>query len=225
MTDHTTPTEITTLTFPALRLHPRDAGKLRGYFAKAFGKDSVLFHNHTEGEGFRYGYSLVQYKIIRGLPTVVGVSAGAKLVMQAFMEVEEIDLAGQSIRVDDKELEVNKVPAGVISELREYRFASPLFAFNQDNYATFKALPDAEVKAFMTKLITSHLVTALRGIGCEVTEDRPIMLSHRLQPRLVNYKNKRMQMYVGSFTANVALPSGLGIGKSTSKGFGTVVPG
>lgn len=225
MTDHTTPIEITTLTFPALRLHPRDAGKLRGYFAKAFGQDSVLFHNHTEAEGFRYGYSLVQYKVIKGLPTVVGVAAGAKLVMQAFIDVEEIELAGQRIRVDDKELEVNKVPAGVISELLEYRFASPLFAFNQDNYATFMALPEAEIKAFMTKLITSHLVTALRGIGCEVTEERPIMLSHRLEPRLVHYKNKQMQMYVGGFTANVALPAGLGIGKSTSKGFGTVVAG
>lgn len=225
MSDHTTPVEITTLTFPALRLHPRDAGKLRGYFAKAFGKDSVLFHNHTEGEGFRYGYSLVQYKVIKGVPTVVGVAEGARLVLHTFIDLQEIDLEGQLVRVDDKELEVNKTPAGVISELREYRFASPLFAFNQDNYAAFKNMPAAEHKAFLTKLITSHLITALRGIGCEVTEERPIMLSHRLEPRLVNYKNQRMQMYVGGFTANVALPEGLGVGKSTSKGFGTVVAG
>jgi hypothetical protein len=224
LTDHTIPVELTTLTFPELRLRASDAGRLRGYFAKIFGDDSVLFHNHTEADGFRYAYTLIQYKVLRGLPTVIGVADGARLVMQAFMDVEELDLGGQIVRVDDKELKVDKVRAGVIDELREYRLATPIWAFNQANYGKFKGMPEEEVPGFLKRLFTSHLVTALRGIGCEVSQDKPIMISLRLQPRLVNAKNQRMQMYVGGFTANVALPEGIGIGKSVSKGFGTVVP-
>lgn len=222
--DTTTVVDLTTLTFPALRLRAADAGKLRGYFAGAFGQDSVLFHNHTPEEGFRYAYSLIQYKVIGGTPTVLGVAGGAAPVLDTFLNVSNIDIAGQSVNVDDKELEVKKMRAGVVSELHEYRFASPLFAFNQDNYATFRKLPQPEVRGFVTKVITSHLITALRGIGCMVTPGRPIMVSHRLSPRLVTVKNQRMQMYTGTFTANVLLPPRLGIGKSISKGFGTVLP-
>lgn len=219
----TTPIEITTLSFPELRLRAADAGKLRGYFAKTFGDDSVLFHNHTEADGFRYAYTLIQYKVLRGTPTVVGLAEGARLVMQAFMDVEELDLAGQVVRVDDKELKVDKVEAGVIDELREYELATPVWAFNQENYKAFHALEEAKQAGFLKKLFTSHIVTALKGIGCEVTKETPIMLSLRLEQRMVNAKNHRMQMYVGGFTANVALPDGIGIGKSVSKGFGTVV--
>lgn len=219
----TIPVDLTVLTFPALRLRAADAGRLRGYFAQAFG-ESVLFHNHTADDGFRYGYSLIQYKVLKGVPTVLGVDQGAHLVVEAFMNVNELVLAGQSVPVDDKELEVTKAEAGIVAALHEYRFATPLFAFNQENYATFKRLPDTELKDFITKIITSHLITALRGIGCEVTPTTPILVSHRLRPCLVNVKNQRMQMYTGTFTANVALPARIGIGKSTSKGFGTVVP-
>lgn len=219
----TTPVDLTVLTFPALKMRASDAGKLRGYFAQAFG-ESVLFHNHTADQGFRYGYSLIQYKVLRGVPTVLGVSKGARLVMDAFMDVNELVIANQTVSVDSKELEVARSEAGIVSALHEFRFATPLFAFNQDNYALFKRLPDSDLKGFLTKIITSHLITALRGIGCEVNPASPILVSHRLRPCLVTVKNQRMQMYTGTFTANVVLPPKIGIGKSTSKGFGTIVP-
>lgn len=219
----TIPVNITTLTFPALHLKASDAGRLRGYFAKAFGVDSILFHNHTKDDGFRYGYSLIQYKVLQGLPTVVGIGEGAKLILDAFVNISELTLDNQVVRVDDKELNVNRVEAGVIDELREYQLVSPLFAFNQDNYAVFRKLSETEVLGFLNKVVTNHLVTALRGMGCEVSPDKKIMVNLRLRPRLVNLKNQKMQMYTGSFVANVALPSGIGIGKSTSKGFGTII--
>ena len=221
----TTPINITTLTFPQLKLKASDASKLRGYFANTFSKDSILFHNHTDESGFRYAYTLVQYKVLKGLPMVVGIGDGARLVMQAFMDIEEIDIAGQRLRVDDKELKVDKVEAGVIDELREYRLATPLFAFNQDNYSAFRKLDREDKPAFLKKLVTSHLIAVLKGMGCEVTKEQRIMVSLRLQEKMVNFNNHPMQMYTGRFTANVALPEGIGIGKSVSKGFGTVVPG
>lgn len=213
---------VTTLSFPDLRLRGADAGKLRGYFARAFGEDSVLFHNHTPEAGFRYDYSLVQYKVIEGVPMVVGVAAGADLVLQAFLGVEEIDLGGSRVSVSSKELMSHRVPAGVIEELREYRLVTPLFAFNQVNYAEYKSLNGVERDDWIRKKLTNHIVTALRGIGCAVTPERPILLSARLQPKLVQFKNRPMQMYTGDFTANIAFPDLLGIGKSTSKGFGVV---
>ena len=219
----TTPVNITTLTFPQLKLRPRDAGLLRGYFAGAFGDRSVLFHNHTADNGFRYGYSQVQYKVLRGVPTVVGVAEGAGLVMQSFMDVDRLELNGHFVVVDDKELKVDKVEAGVIDELRDYRLASPLVMFNQENYKAYQKLPEAERSGFIRRLLRSHVITALRGIGCEVSPDKPLMVSPRLRVRMGTLKNKRMRMYLGDFTTNAAIPSGIGIGKSTSKGYGTIL--
>ena len=41
--------------------------KLRGFFANRF--DHVLFHHHKDDGGFRYGYPLIQYKIMNGQPS------------------------------------------------------------------------------------------------------------------------------------------------------------
>ena len=219
----TTPVNITTLTFPQFKLRPSDAGRLRGYFARAFGDRSVLFHNHAAGSGFRYGYSQIQYKVLRGVPTVVGVAGGAGLVMQSFIDVDRLELNGHTVSVDDKELKMDSFEAGVIDDLRDYRLSSPLVMFNQDNYRVFQKLPEAERPAFIRRLLRSHIITALRGIGCDVSPDKPLMVSPRLRVKMGNLKNQRMQMYLGDFTTNAAIPSGIGIGKSTSKGYGTVL--
>ena len=220
----TTTIDLTTLTFPNLKMRPTDAGRLRGYFAKAFGERSILFHNHTAEGGFRYAYSKVQYKVIGGVPTVVGVAEGAALVMEAFADLSEIVLAGRTVPINDKELRVDRVEAGVLSDLQEYKFTSPCWMFNQENYAEYQSLTEGERPAYLNKLLRSHIIAALRGIGCPATRDEPIMVLPRLQPRLINAKNQRMQMYFGTFTANVAIPPGIGIAKSTSKGYGTVLP-
>ena len=219
----TTTVNTTRLTFPHLTCHPRQAEHLRGHFARAFGKDSVLFHNHTPEGGFRYQYSLVQYKVAGRTPMVLGVGDGADLVMQAFMNVNEIDLNGQRVRVDEKELSVDRAEVGIIEDLREYRLASPLFMFNKFNYEKFRGLSEAEQPTFLKYLLRSHLKTTLLGLGCEGITEQKILVSPRLEKRMVPYNNVPMQMYRGGFTANVALPEWVGIGKSTSKGFGAVV--
>lgn len=215
--------KLLTLTFPHLQLAQRDAPKLRGYFADAFGQDSVLFHNHTEEGGFRYAYPLIQYKVLGGVPSVMGVNEGAEDLLAAFMDLHELELEGVKVPINAKELTMDNSPAGVGSTLNEYRFVTPYFPFTQQNYQEFRALPPAEEPGRLNELVRNHLIQALRGVGVEVTPATPLLVSARLRPVRVNFKNQRMQMYLGHFTANVDFPSGLGIGKSTARGFGTVV--
>ncbi|RMF00986.1 MAG: DNA repair protein [Bacteroidetes bacterium] len=217
--------KILSLTFPDLRLQARDAPKLRGYFADHFGKDSILFHNHTDDGGFVYGYSLIQYKVLQGVPTVVGINEGADRLLEVFMDIQEIELDGQRVPVNVKELQFLDAQMAITEELREYRFATPYFPFTQDNYQQFRSLNPAEQAQRLRTLLTNHLILALRDTGLSIDEDSPrLMTLPRLRPRLVNFKNQRMQMYTGSFTANVIFPPTLGVGKSISRGFGTVVP-
>lgn len=216
--------KILSLTFPDLRLDPRDAPKLRGYFIEHFGADNVLFHHHTDAGGFVYKYPLIQYKVLRGVPTVIGINAGADSLLAVFMDIREIELDGRRLPVNAKELNFLDAAVSIGDELREYRFATPYFPFTQDNYRDFRSRSPEEQAGRLRTLVVNHLIQALRNLGCSVTPDGPrVMASVRLRPKLVNFKNQVMQMYTGEFTTNVVFPTGLGIGKSTSRGFGTVV--
>lgn len=217
--------KILALTFPDLRLHPRDAPKLRGYFTHHFGASSILFHNHTSEGGYRYKYPLIQYKVLRGIPTVMGVNEGADRLLDVFMDIREIELNGQSLPINAKELDFVDASVGISDTLREYRFAAPYFALNQGNYREFHKLNAEQQRQRLQQLLSNHLIQALRDIGLSITPDGPrLLVSARLQPKIVQFKNQRMQMYTGQFTSNVIFPSGLGIGKSSSRGFGTVEP-
>lgn len=58
--------------FPEINLQTRNAHKLRGYFGNVFKEHSPLLHNHFEDGKNRYAYPLIQYKVIKNIPVLVG---------------------------------------------------------------------------------------------------------------------------------------------------------
>jgi hypothetical protein len=57
----------------------RDGSKLRGFFAKKYSCEELM-HNHGEN-GHIYRYPLVQYKVIDGIPTLIGLGQGSNLIL------------------------------------------------------------------------------------------------------------------------------------------------
>lgn len=217
----TQPITLTTLSFPDLRLDARDAPKLRGFFANRFGAKSVLFHNHEEA-GYRYEYSAIQYKIIKGVPTVVGIGPGAQEVFTAFMEVDALTIGGREFLIDQKELGHDKPEFGVGGSLIDYEFVTPWYGLNQKNFPRYRKTPPAERPALMNDLLRVYLVTAVAGLGLENFRELPIMAKAHLRPVKVRVDNQTRQMFYGHFTTNAVLPDLIGIGKQTSHGFGTI---
>lgn len=56
--------------------------KLRGFFANNF--KEILFHNHYQDGTLRYGYPLIQYKIIDNKPFILGLNEGGDLIKEHF---------------------------------------------------------------------------------------------------------------------------------------------
>ncbi|MEM8585753.1 MAG: CRISPR-associated endonuclease Cas6 [Bacteroidota bacterium] len=213
---------LTTLTFPDFRLPRREASNLRGYFAETFGQDSVLFHNHTP-EGYRYNYSEIQYKVIDGIATVVGIGPGSKLLLQVFGDVDKLVLGEQTLVVNTKELAMDQVELSIDDELYTYEFLTPWFALNQENYAQYRETKDSERPGFLDKILRSQLIALLEGLGYPDTKEKTILAKGQWRPTNAYFRGQQMQMFWGEFTTNVKVPSLLGIGKSTSRGFGTVI--
>lgn len=230
---------ITTITFPEIALRTRDAHKLRGYFGELFKEHSPLLHNHLESDNeetgdaattavkFRYAYPLVQYKVLRQTPTLVGLGEGAGLLAQLFLQMREIDIdrgdgPGQSFPVLSKHIRHEQASVGIADDLIEYRFETLWMALNQTNYRDYRHYSQAEQQAQLKRVLTSQLLALFREFGLWLEPHERIMVRLDVQERTTLFKNQTMMAFTGGFLANVILPDGIGLGKAVSRGFGTV---
>lgn len=220
----TTMPRITHLSFPELRLAMRDAHKLRGYFGRVFQEHSPLLHNHLEGGELRYAYPLVQYKVIQGVPTLLGINEGATLLLDLFLQIKEIDIDGRNFPLLAKNLECQEVEVAYVEELWHYRFATLFMALNQSNFEHYLTLQPAERRKELNRLLRNHLLAALKGMGVWLEPNQRIFADANLEQHSTQFKNRRMLAFSGEFRTNLILPPLLGIGKAVSRGFGAIEP-
>lgn len=211
----------TTIRFPDIHLNRRDGHKLRGYFAEHFGEQSDLWHNHRADGRAIYRYPLIQYKVVGGQPVVIGLGEGARLLIEHFMEVRELQLDERQYTIHAKQIESKEVPVGVNGQLYSYEFLSPWFALNQDNYLKYQEAEAAARPALLQQLLAGHILALFKGVGHR--EEQHVMAAPPvLRPVSAKFKNRSMLMFLGSFSANVHLPDYAGLGKSVARGFGVI---
>ncbi|PSR11369.1 MAG: DNA repair protein [Bacteroidetes bacterium] len=214
----------TTITFSDLRLSQRDGHKLRGYFSQQFGEGSDLWHNHRADGRPIYRYPLIQYKVLHQTPMLIGIGDGAPLLMQHFLEVQQLDIDGWVLPVLSKQINSRQLEVGVVAEVQHYRFVSPWFALNQKNHSLYQAAATAdERQAILRRILISNILSFFKGVGH--WEDQPIQLElDTLKPVKATFKNQSMLMFLGGFTANIVLPEYIGLGQSVSRGYGSIQP-
>jgi hypothetical protein len=220
-----TPLQTTTIHFPELRLFARDAHKLRGFFGTYFRERSPLLHNHLYNEHgeerLRYGYPLVQYKIIQGTPMLLGLGEGSEVLADVFLDVRELNIGGTVYPVNHKNIERKEVDCGLTDALHEYSFQSPWFALNQANFDYYNTLFDEERLEMLHAILRGNILSFFKGIG--IWLDGRVMASVRVEGTVpLQFKDRMMIGFRASFTTNALLPQWIGLGKSVGRGFGTV---
>ncbi len=213
---------LTTITMPEISLRTRDAHKLRGYFGELFREHSPLLHNHFADGSFRQGYPLVQYKVLGGTPTLVGLGEGAALLVELFLSIRELDLEGRRYPVLAKHITHGQAAVGVdAGALHAYRFETRWLPLNQENHREYQALGPAERQRQLSRILNNNLLAFLKHMGADTTAR--VLLNLRLtEPVTTLFKNQPMLGFGGEFVTNVVLPAGVGLGKSVARGFGTV---
>ena len=215
---------LTHLTFPELRLSVRDAHKLRGYFGRVFEEHSPLLHNHLEGGELRYAYPLVQYKVLDGVPTLLGINEGAELLVELFLKLRELRIDGEVYPLHHKQIECREVPAGYSEELHRYEFKTLWFGLNQRNHQSYLRADAAARRSELNRILRGHILSAFKGMGVWLEPEQRIFCDLSAQQKQTNFKQQSMLGFSGVFTANALLPYAIGLGKSVSRGFGAVVP-
>lgn len=214
---------LTRIRFPEIQLQTRDAHKLRGYFGNLFKEYSPVLHNHYEDGSLRYKYPLVQYKVIHHVPMLIGINEGAELLPQLFLKIKSIDIDGQSFPVHSKNIEHEMVEAGFSNDLHTYKFETLWMALNQENYAGYRELDEKNQRVILNKILVGHILGFFRNIGLELQAHEHLMAKVDVREKSTNFKENKMIAFSGGFVVNALLPGGIGLGKSTARGFGTIM--
>ncbi len=216
------PIPITYIKFPEVDLHQHYGHKLRGYFGNLFKEKSPLLHNHYDDGRLRYAYPLVQYKVIDNIPMLVGFGEGSELLIELFTRIKRLELGNFVVNIYSKNLKrIIYEPEILKDNFNRYKFKSLWMGLNQNNFKKYSLLlPGAEQTIFLSNILVGNILSFFKGVGYRA-EDK-ISALPEVKPRTTMFKNKKMTAFSGEFHTNVSLPDFAGLGKSVSRGFGTI---
>ena len=206
-------------------LERRQIPGFRGAVVKRVGQKNVLFHNHL-GEQFLYGYPLIQYKTIRRHPTILCINQGTEEIVKFFEKADwDLEIHGRRIETDIRHITFDYFLCGLSPVPVRYTIRN-WFALNEANYAKFTAL-DADGKKidFLRRILVGNILSLAKGICWHVGGDIRIEMPNLPKHHLISFKKHQMAGFDLEFTANIVLPDFVGLGKSVSRGFGSVKKG
>lgn len=206
--------------YPDITVPQWQGRKLRGFFAA--GQEDSLLHGHGLGKRVFYRYPLVQYKVIRKVPAIIALEEGIEAVYPLIMERRELRLGDELYPCGRLDIFLEEDTAGDRAQTYTYRFLSPWFGLNQENYRRYVGLPPEARKAFLEKIIAGNLLSLSKGLG--ITVERRLQVDARLREQSAHFKDETVLGFRGEFSVNFRIPALLGLGKSVSRGFGAVAP-
>ncbi|HOK57846.1 MAG TPA: CRISPR-associated endonuclease Cas6 [Methanothrix sp.] len=197
-----------------------DAAKLRGFFATSFNDQTLLHHHFTDR--LIYRYPLIQYKIIQGVPVILGINEGADVLRDVYDKFGEIRLGDRSYSVVERHICLRRERFGCAGELHAYRFVTPWLALNQENYMRYAdAASWYERKEILRKILVGNILSAAKGLGYTVDEQIRLELG-RVRDEICILKGVMVTGIKCEFLTNFHIPDLMGLGKSVSRGFGAV---
>lgn len=211
---------IMRVTYPDIQVPQWQGRKLRGFFASGMKSGSML-HNHGESGADIYRYPLVQYKIIGKTPTILAIEEGIREVHPLVMEQRELLLGQHSYPCGHVNIDLSTAIIGDTVKSKTYRFCSPWFGLNQSNYRIYERTDTDERQAILSRILVGNLLSLAKGMGLQV--EGSLEVQPQLKERLVRFKGEVILGFAGTFSVNYLIPNLIGIGKSVSRGFGSVM--
>ncbi|MDR0373615.1 MAG: hypothetical protein LBI79_08735 [Nitrososphaerota archaeon] len=191
------------------------AVKLRGFIGSLF-VDDAEFHHHSERS---YHYPLIQYKRVDSELLILGFQDYARILLNKMSAVDSISTRHGSFKVDSQEMSL--LTWLVRNTACCYDFVTPWLPFNEANYSAFKDCSKEKQKTFLEKILVGNTLSCLKGLGIFVDYRIESYLAS-FRPFYVNAHGNPFEAFTARFFLNVEMPDFIGLGKSVSKGFGTI---
>ena len=197
------------------------ADKLRGFFADKFG-EHTLIHQHLTDNEFLYKAPLIQYKIFNGKPFVLGINEGADVIQEIYEDIDYLKIGRSEYQIKERSIVLKTDYFGTANNGISYSFLTPWLALNEKNYEQYQKLGTwAKKKELLEKILIGNIISMSKSLGYTVPEPIKADIKNvkEVQTKL---KSTPMLGFLGTFSVNFSIPDYWGIGKSVSRGFGTV---
>lgn len=196
----------------------------RGAILHALGeKANTLFHNHSEGNTFRYSYPLIQYKQLGGKAAIVCIEAGADIIG------EFLTKADASLRIGDRQIECNTLKiytSRILVQTWEEQFHYHLtrwLPLNSKNYLAYQSAESViERMELLEGILKGNILSTLKGLSIFLEQELQLKITDIGDPYLVRNKGIKLMAFNADFICNLSIPNNIGLGKNASIGYGTV---
>lgn len=167
-----------------------------------------------------YFYPRLQYKIIRGGPIILAINEGCEMLWDLYDRLDELSESQVDWKITEKRLIEKKVPFGIGREQYKYRFLTPWLSLSEDSFKKYLLLDEESRQRMAIKHLDSHLRSISESL--QYTFDGDLRIKTNIKANYIFQRDIHVAGLFGSFIANFEVPSFMGIGKSVSRGFGTV---
>jgi len=204
------------------KLYIHDGRGIRGFFGNIY-KNRPEFHGHN-GQKFIYKHPLIQYKIIEGRILIIGIKEGAYL-LKAINTNKYIELHHKKYKIKKRIRNDKYSLFGCKEDIFCYKFYTPWVALNEKNFTKYLKIKKTKNRTnnLLRKILIGNIISMSKSIGYVV--DKQIYVSINIEENeLIEVKNGvRLLSFYGEFKTNFIIPNLWGIGKFSSRGYGTVI--
>jgi len=194
---------------------------LRGAIS-CLNKDDVLFHQHANDKNLIYNYPFIQYKIVEGDGIIVGLDKGAVAIAKTNLLKKHLYLGNMEYIIEQQTMSFLVPCIGIYSGNRIYKFLHPWLALNEKNYEKYQRLgTEKKKRELLENILVGNILSMSKSLG--YTVPAPIEANIiNVQEISTKLKGTPMLGFLGTFSVNFKIPDYWGIGKSVSRGFGTI---
>lgn len=221
---------------PAIQFTP---AQLRGAISTTWPEQELLhqhfneedkgFSQNVKGSSIIYGYPRVRYIAKENItPLILGIEEGIPILEELVKRLEQAQIyLGRSkteiIKITFIKENTNfGLLDNSVDNLQTYSFLTPWLALNEENHRKYINLASwREKKALLEKILVGNIISMSKSLGYTVPE--PIKANILKMKEVRTFlKGTPMLGFLGEFSVNFEIPDYWGIGKSVSRGFGTV---
>lgn len=186
--------------------------------------NNPLFHNHS-GEGFRYSYPKIQYKLVNGCPCILGIDDGAESLAAMMADRSEIrcHIGHRSMTLHAAAMTGWTDGIGQTETRHTYRIDDWL-PLNADNFHDYRqARGMVERISLLQRILRGNILSFAKGMDVFFDDMVECTIEEMECTGTVRFKGVELMCFSGFFTSDVVIPQWIGLGKSASLNHGTIL--
>lgn len=201
-----------------------DVPLFRAAISEEVGSEHILFHNHHAGENkFRYAYPLIQYKLINKKIHILCLQQGVEEIHAFFAKnKQKLRIGNQMIEFNIENISIHEFIIQVWDKYFNYTMIRWL-ALNNENYEKYEKLEsEIDKYQFLENILTANILAFAKGMGIQIEKEIKTQILSIDKEYFTEFKGLQKKAFSVSFRTNVFLPNYIGLGKSSSLGYGVI---